>query len=208
LNEFKVYNDVSWDGPSLDCNGCHRNNPQTAYPTVEASVGNSHAWISDWGYEDLHSWVHGFDPLFCRVCHYNTTTEPMTWTRDAMDITYYDDVPIANKSYHVNGAKDVAFDPINPVTFNSTFDVSGIVWDPVDKVCAGTPCHLEQQNPQWGWPYRAGWGSMECNVCHQYDAGGGRERGKQATQTIPEHAAIGEKTCLECHSEHDRIGQR
>ncbi len=168
VTEFKVYSSVGWGDAPLDCNSCHRNNPQTFWPEVQAAVGNSHANVDDWGWENLHSYVHGFDALNCRSCHFSTVTDPMTWTRGAGDITYYDDVPIANKASHANGTKDVAFDTVNPVTLRSTFDLSSMTYDPATKVCYSAPCHLNQENPQWGIPYRYGWGSAECDQCHRY----------------------------------------
>ncbi|UCE60588.1 MAG: hypothetical protein JSU63_02325 [Phycisphaerales bacterium] len=169
VTEFPVYSTVSWSGASLDCNGCHRNPPQTQYPNVYAAVGNSHAAVDDWGYENLHNWNMSFDPLFCRVCHYSTVTDAMTWTRIAGDITLFDDVAIADKRYHVNGAKDVAFDPVNAVTYSSqTFTFESSIYDPADKTCSNVGCHLEQCKPAWGKPYRWGWGSLECDQCHHY----------------------------------------
>jgi Geobacter CxxxxCH...CXXCH motif (GSu_C4xC__C2xCH) len=205
VTELKVYPSISWGDASLDCNGCHRNNPQTSYPEVQAGVGNTHAWISDWGYEDLHAWNMSFDPLICRICHYNTVTDTMTSTRDASDITYFDDVPIANKAYHVNGIKDVAFDPINSVTYNSTYSVAGITYNPETKVCASVPCHLNQENPEWGKPYRTGWGSLECDQCHRYGGPWPPASIKKVSPneiSLSEHESYAGTNCTVCHENH------
>ena len=168
VTETKVYATVSWGGTSLGCNDCHRNPPQTAYPAVQAGVGNTHAWIDNWGYENLHAFNMSFNPLICRSCHYNTVTDSMTWTRNTMDVTTYDDVPIANKAFHVNGTKDVAFDPVNQVTYTNTFSLAATTYDPANKTCSSVPCHLQQKKPQWGKPYRWDFGSIECDQCHRY----------------------------------------
>ncbi len=199
VTESKVYTDIGWGDSGLDCNDCHSDIPRTAWPAVEAGVGNSHSWLNQAGYDNLHSRVHGFDPLFCRVCHYGTVTDPMTWTRDAMGVTTYDNVPIADRSNHVNGSKDVIFDPINEVQFNNSFSVAAITWDPVDNVCNNVACHLQQTSPQWGMPYRVSLTS-ECNQCHQYDSSSGNGPTGQLIDNT--HPAMDDKACLECHQEH------
>ncbi len=210
VTETTAYASVNWGDSALDCNACHRNGPQTTYPDVQAAVGNSHGWLDDYGYEDLHAWSHGYDPLTCRVCHYGTVTAAMTWSRDAAGITSYDDVPIADKSYHVNGVKDVAFDTVNPVVFSSSFDLTGMTYDPVTKVCASTPCHLNQTDPEWGKPYRY-YNSLECDQCHRY--GGpwppGERGGIGATADRVDHSAYVDQDCLDCHGDgpvnHERV---
>ena len=210
VTESKVYTTINWgDGPR-DCNGCHRNNPQTAYPAVQAGVGNSHGWVDDYGYEDLHAWNMGFDPLTCRVCHYATVTAPMSWTRDAADITHFADAPIADKTRHVNGVKDVAFDAADPVVYAGwgtpvTYDLSGMTYDPQTKTCAAAPCHQGQTTPEWGKPYRW-WVDVECDQCHRYGTWppgkfssyprGGRGSGCPGG------------SCRDCHDGHrsDRLG--
>ena len=204
VNEFTVYMTVDWNGGSLDCNGCHRNPPQTVWPAVDASVGNSHAAVDDWGWENLHTYNMASDPLFCRVCHYDTVTDAMTWSRIGGDITIFEDVPIADKRFHVNGVKDVAFDPVNEVTYSTrTFGFGDSTYDPASKTCSNVGCHLEQCRPEWGKPYRLGFGSAECDQCHHY--GGpwpptspcdGRDAADQS-----EHSVYGDGDCLECHTE-------
>ncbi|MFH0980217.1 MAG: cytochrome c3 family protein [Planctomycetota bacterium] len=205
VTESKVYATVSWGGAPVGCNGCHRNNPQTSYPAVQAGVGNSHGWVDDWGYEDLHAWNMSFDPLTCRVCHYQTVTAEMTWTRDSWDITYFDDAPIADKSYHVNGVRNVAFDPVNPVAYDDdTYSLAGVTYDPQTKVCSGVPCHLEQCSPEWGKPYRWWTWSLECDQCHRYGGPWPPDSpcdGKTATRSM-KHGADARGKCLDCHEGH------
>ena len=223
-----VYASIGWNDGPRDCNGCHRNNPQTAWPDVQASVGNTHAWISDWGWEDLHAWNHGLEPIPCRSCHNSTVTEVMTYSRDSWDITYFDDAAIANKVYHVNGVKDVVFDPVNPFVYNSSsgpkeYSLASISYDLDTKVCSDVGCHKNQPNPEWGKPYRWGWGSLECDQCHRYGgpwppvvggpwppaASGSAASGSAATQGIPSsstlsaHQQYSEQGCLDCHQSHE-----
>lgn len=210
----KAYATVNWGDSALGCNACHRNNPQTSFPNVQAGVGNSHGWIDDWGYENFHAWNMSFEPLTCRVCHYNTVRDEMTWTRDAWDITYFDDVPIADKAYHVNGVKDVVFDAVNPVIYRAPYSLAGMTYDPQTKVCSNTPCHLNQTSPEWGKPYRWGWGSLECDQCHRYggpwpptggNASVGEKTGVRASRTTTDHSAIPRQACPECHIGHRMV---
>jgi hypothetical protein len=201
VTESTVYSTVSWGDPPFSCNGCHRNPPQTAAPEVQRAVGNSHASQTDGptGYEDLHTWNHGFDPLQCRTCHYNTVKESTTWTRGAYDVTYFDDVPIANKTFHVNGNKDVAFDTEHGIQYRNAFWLNGASYDPVYKTCSNVSCHKLQPKPQWGKPYPpsgGGWGSFECDQCHHY--GGPWPTYSPASATSEAH--IGNpQNCLDCH---------
>jgi len=210
VTEFKVYSSIGWGDASLDCNGCHRNNPQTSSPwwggDVERGVGNSHGWIDDWGYEDLHAWAHGYDPLMCRTCHFNTVTGLMTWVRDGYDRTTFNSVPIANKSYHVNGIKDVVFDPVNPIVFKSEFDLSSTTYDLETRVCSNVPCHFNQPNPEWGKPYDF-WNTIECDQCHRYagswppvSGGPWPARELQVDIVQSKHPAISEQDCIDCHA--------
>ena len=201
VTTFTVYSSVNWEDPPQDCNSCHRNPPQTSYPGVQAAVGNSHAWIDGWGYENLHAFNMSFDPLMCRTCHYNTVTESTTWSRDGMDITTFGDVPIANKAYHVNGEKDVAFDTVNTVTYNSVFSLDETVYNPGDKTCSSVPCHLNQPKPQWGKPYRWGWGTFECDQCHHY--GGPWPSQGMGMQFSSSHQGDSGQNCSECHEVHN-----
>jgi predicted CxxxxCH...CXXCH cytochrome family protein len=119
-----------------------------------------------------------------------------------MDITTFDDVPIANKSYHVNGEKDVAFDTVNTVTYNSTFSLTEVVYDPGDKTCSSVPCHLNQAKPQWGKPYRWGFGSLECDQCHHY-GGPWPPSQTQFNQASAAHEGESGQSCSVCHEAHN-----
>jgi hypothetical protein len=203
VTESTVYSSVSWDDPPLNCNGCHRNPPQTAYPEVQASVGNSHAAIDEWGYENLHTWNMSFAPLQCRACHYDTVTESTTWTRISGDITIFDDVLIANKGFHVNGNKDVSFDTVNTIPYRTPYSLDATSYNPIDKTCSTVPCHLNQPKPEWGKPYRWGWGSLECDQCHHY---GGPWPAQYSSATILTEGFSSThqgntQNCLACHDD-------
>jgi predicted CxxxxCH...CXXCH cytochrome family protein len=197
VTEAKQYVAMNWDGSSLDCNGCHRNGPQTSVPTVSAGVGQSHGWIDDWGYEDLHAWNMASDPLTCRTCHYNTVTAEQTWSRDSWDITTYDDVVIADRSHHVNGMVDVLFDPVNTVAVrDSVISLAASSYDVNSRTCSSVPCHLEQLTPEWGKPYRW-WETAECDQCHNYTGWFGNER----SMTSPSnHIDVTNHNCIDCHN--------
>ena len=64
--------------------------------------------------------------------------------------------------------KDVSFDTINTVQYNTPYSLVETSYDPINKTCSTVPCHLNQPKPEWGKPYRWGWGSLECDQCHQY----------------------------------------
>lgn len=156
-------------GTLTTCAECHGFPSKTSYPSVEAGVGDSHQWIDDYGYGNLHAFNMGFDALSCRTCHYGTVTEANTWARDSMDVTTYDPVPLASRRLHVNGSPNVVFDTVNPVSYGTvTFNLSGAAYDPVTKTCANAACHLQQTTVTWGSPYRWWLESTECNVCHHF----------------------------------------
>jgi predicted CxxxxCH...CXXCH cytochrome family protein len=197
LDISRTYHDMTWGGSTPDCNGCHRNMPQTAYPQVDAGVGNSHAWIEEWGYEDLHAYNMASDPLTCRTCHYGTVTVPQGWSRDPWDVTTYGDVPIANKMRHVNGVKDVVFDSVNTVAVQEqTFSTAGASYDVATQTCSSLPCHGAQQTPQWGKPYRW-WVTAECDQCHNMTGWFGPGRGGAKAN----HPPVGNARCTDCHTE-------
>jgi hypothetical protein len=154
------------------CNNCHGNPITTDSATVSGGAGDSHQWIGDFGYGNLHAWNMGFEPLQCNTCHYSTVHAISTWTRDLSDITTYDDVAIFNTAMHVNGVKDVAFTPV-PVIYLSFYgtivshDLSTVSFDPVTKTCDSVGCHEFQTPVEWGNPYRW-WNTTECNVCHGF----------------------------------------
>ncbi len=158
---------------SGQCTDCHAFPPTTAYPQVQAGVGDSHQWIDDYGYGNLHAYNMSFDPIPCRTCHYGEITQANTWSRDANAVTTYDPVPLADRTRHVNGQADVAFDTVNPVEYVSawsgttTYWLTGATYDPVRKSCTNVPCHLNQTYVVWGSPYRW-WIDPECDLCHRY----------------------------------------
>jgi len=150
------------------CTECHPFPLTTSYPSVQAGVGDTHQWIDDYGYGNLHAYNMGFDPLSCRTCHYGTITQANTWVRDSMDVTTYDPVPLASRRLHVNGVPNVVFDTVNPVSYGTvTFNLSGTAYDPVTKSCTNAACHLQQTSVTWGSPYRW-WQETECDLCHRY----------------------------------------
>lgn len=161
------------------CTECHPFPLTTSVPAVQASVGDSHQWIDDWGYGNLHAYNMGAAPLQCRACHFATVTEAGTTSRTAMDVTSYGPVPVASHVTHVNGASDVAFDPVNSVPYyRNSYSLAGSIYDPTTKTCSAVPCHVSprvgssgarwQSSPKWGQPYRWSWGSAECDQCHRY----------------------------------------
>jgi predicted CxxxxCH...CXXCH cytochrome family protein len=202
-----------WIGGSLGtaCSDCHQFPPTTAYPQVEAGVGDSHNWIDAYGYSNLHSWNMGYDPLSCRTCHYGEIVQANTWTRVA-DVTYYDPVPLADKTQHVNGQADVRFDDVNPVRYTSswsgtttTYSLASATYDAATKSCSNVGCHKLQTYVVWGSPYR--WDGAECDLCHRY--GTIPPPSAPAPQMLFSAAANGTKNnhpfaskdgCLACHA--------
>jgi predicted CxxxxCH...CXXCH cytochrome family protein len=155
-------------GTFTTCTECHEFPLKTSYPSVQAGVGDSHQWIDDYGYGNLHAYNMGFNPLSCRTCHYGTITQSNTWTRDSMDITTYNSVPLASRRLHVNGTSDVLFNTVNPVSYGTvTFNLSGAAYDPITKSCSNVACHLQQTKVTWGSPYRWWIEPTECDVCHR-----------------------------------------
>ncbi len=221
VTESKVYSNVNWGSSALDCDGCHRNMPQTSDPEVQAGVGNTHSWIDDIGYDNMHSYNMSFDPLICRVCHYGTVTETQTWSRDPVwGIATYGPAAIANKAYHVDGLKEVVIDTVNLVTYsgwsgNNSYSLAQTTYNPVSRTCTNAPCHYYtgpqsssrwQLSPQWGLPYR--WFTNECDVCHRYGGGWpepppGPQGGSGSSQVENEHPTpIYGQPCSDCHTGH------
>jgi predicted CxxxxCH...CXXCH cytochrome family protein len=219
VTETRVYTSVGWTDSDLGCNGCHRNSPQTVWPTVQAAVGDSHAGVSELGYEDLHSYNHGAsEPVPCRTCHVATVVEVMTWVRTEGDVTIFDDAPIADRSYHVNGTNDVVFDSGVSFTPSYTYSLSATTYDPQTRVCSSVPCHKGQPNPQWGLPYRSEFAAPECNQCHRMagswappgeayppDESVQRSTGQGRNVLIArdrDHYGSTGQDCVDCHATH------
>lgn len=168
----RYYQTPTWGGGSLTCSGCHGTPPKTDYYTNAGGSGDSHAWLDDWGYEDLHGWNMGFGwPVSCRTCHNDTVREASPWAYgnfgEWWDVAFYGDIPIDNYSKHINGTADVAFDTATPLIYRNTFLLSAASYDPATKTCSNVSCHREQTTVTWGTPYRW-WDSTECNRCHSY----------------------------------------
>ncbi len=158
------YQSPKWGVDSLGCNGCHGYPITTSYPTVSAGVGDSHAWIDDYGYINLHIWNMSFDPLQCNACHYDTVRDNFTWVRDDYSIQL-GGITIFNTAKHINGTKEVSFTQ-NPVAYGTDYYLTNATFDQNTKTCYNVACHLNQTEVIWGSPYR--WGiTSECNVCHQ-----------------------------------------
>lgn len=173
VTETRVFQTTpAWDGGQITtCTACHEFPLTMSYPSVEAGVGNSHQWIDNYGYGDLHAFNMSFEPLSCRTCHYGEITEANTWVRSGMDVTTYDPVPIASRIVHANGARDVAFDTVNDATYATSggdvkYELDGAGYDRAQKACTNVGCHILQTYVEWGRPYRY-WYGGECDQCHR-----------------------------------------
>lgn len=158
-------------GTFTTCTECHAFPLTASYPTVQAGVGDSHQWIDDYGYGNLHAYNMGYGPISCRTCHYGIITQANTWSQTSMDVTTYNAVPLASRQLHVNGTPDVHFDttsPENPATNGVGAGLSGASYDPAAKSCSNVACHLQQTRVIWGTPYRWWNDSTECNLCHRF----------------------------------------
>jgi predicted CxxxxCH...CXXCH cytochrome family protein len=173
----RYYQTPVWGGESLACSGCHDSPPRTDYYTNAGGSGDSHAWLDDWGYEDLHGWNMGYGwPVRCATCHNDTVREYNTFSYGILgewaDVSFYGDVPVYNYAKHVNGTTDVAFDKVNILPYPTTppelpYDLSAAEYAPSTKTCSNVSCHQQQTTVTWGMPYRW-WDGVECDRCHQY----------------------------------------
>ena len=167
----RMYRDVTWGGAALNCSGCHGNPTQTDYTTNDGGAGDSHAWIDDWGYGNLHTFNHSYQPVSCSFCHNDTVKQVNTYTRTNMDITTLGDVPISNFSKHINGSNDVSFNKQNFFNYSATgkvvsMDLSTATYAPDTKTCSNVACHLTETTVTWGTPYRLY--IDNCDRCHGY----------------------------------------
>ncbi len=168
----RIYKTVTWGSSALGCAGCHGNPTQTTSLTNDGGAGDSHSWIDSQGYQNLHTYNMGGDPVSCKFCHNDTVKQLNSYTTDGMGVRTLSAVPISNFSKHVNGNNDVAFDTQNPFVYKTYYsgDVSrslaGATYAPETKTCSNVSCHREQTVVKWGTPYR--WYYNECNVCHSY----------------------------------------
>lgn len=214
VTETRVFQTTpAWNGGLITtCDACHNFPLTTTYPDVEAGVGQSHQWIDDFGYGNLHAWNMSFDPLSCRTCHYGEIVDANTWTRDINDVTYYDPAALDSRVAHANGERDVVFDTVNSIVYNTSsgpvsYDLSSAVYDPAANSCANVACHLNQTYVEWGSPYR--WQlSGECDLCHRmflplptnslFSGLQGFGQGSGDTHSAENMAG---KTCASCHVE-------
>jgi len=164
------YSQPTWGGNSLTCSGCHNNPPLTAYPANDGGIGDSHQWIDDWGYGNLHMYNHGYEPIGCMYCHNDTTRElNYTWVRTPMDVTTMGDVAIYSYSKHVNGTVDVSFDTVNTFPYRTPYNLLTASYDAPTKTCSNVSCHQNQTSVPWGASYKYYMDmSGECDRCHGF----------------------------------------
>jgi predicted CxxxxCH...CXXCH cytochrome family protein len=172
VSETRLYQVTpAWSGGSITgCSACHAFPLTTAYPGLEAGVGNSHQWVDDYGYGNLPAYNMGYDPISCRTCHYDEITQANTWSRVG-DVTTYDPVLLASRVVHANGQPNVTFDSVNPIVYNTgggpvTYSLTGSAYQPAERACTNVACHQLQSYVQWGTPYR--WWTNECDLCHRF----------------------------------------
>ncbi len=172
LARTRVYRAIGWDDGPRACGDCHGFPPRGESPAVSAGAGESHAFLRDDGYEDLHIFNHGFEPVLCRTCHYDTVQALGTYTRDAMGVTTLDDVAVGGYAHHVNGDIDVVFDVAHGFVYDTSggarsMDLSTAAYDGATRTCTNVACHYEQTAVAFGTPYRPE-SSVECNICHRF----------------------------------------
>jgi predicted CxxxxCH...CXXCH cytochrome family protein len=165
----------SWGttGIFTTCAECHGFPPTTSYPAVQAGVGDSHQWIDDWGYADLHAWNMSYGgagyAVPCATCHYESVNHYSGTGALAVgsdELVVYKMITMKNRSLHVNGTPNVAFDNTYQYPFGgSTMDLTIASYNAQTKTCTTVECHGVQQSVTWGSPYRY-WNSYECDLCH------------------------------------------
>jgi predicted CxxxxCH...CXXCH cytochrome family protein len=130
----------------------------------------------------------------CATCHYSSadhsgggaypqvqnTSPPTYWDGN---IVAYNAAPIKDRTVHLNGRPDVAFDTLNgyryyyPGYYNEQFDLTAATYDAPTKTCSNVSCHYNspevstwQQSPKWGapyGPYSVSGASQQCDLCHR-----------------------------------------
>jgi len=166
------YRTITWGGAPLTCSGCHGNPSQTTYTSNDGGAGDSHSWMDQYGYQNLHTWNMGYAPVSCSYCHNDTVNQLNTYTEDGMGVRTLSNVPISNFSKHVNGSNDVSFDKQNPFVYASGYSgdtpmsLANATYDAGTKNCSNVSCHIQQATVTWGTPYR--WWYDECDRCHGY----------------------------------------
>ena len=181
-------------GTFMSCTECHPFPLTTFYPEVSAGVGDSHQWVdsNNWNWGHAYNMAYGGIP--CATCHYTSvdhfggTGPPTYWTVvNGADVQAYYPVAVKDRSLHVNGAPDVAFDTLNGYRYVASrythqYDLTSATYNAQTKTCTNVTCHSGgpvgqapnkwQQNVKWGTPYRGEGGpvgtEVECDVCHRY----------------------------------------
>lgn len=186
-------------GTPTTCTECHAFPLTIYYPAVSAGVGDSHQWVDENGY----NWGHAYNMLGvggvpCATCHNGSVdhqggvpyppsaTPPTYWTTDSSgnSITAYYPVPIKDRTLHVNGVPDVAFDSVNGYRYydptwgyDDQFDLTSATYNAQTKTCSNVSCHYggtvstRQQSPKWGspyGPYSVSGSSVQCDLCHRF----------------------------------------
>jgi hypothetical protein len=159
----------AWNGGSVsgNCTECHNYPLTTSVPGVRAGVGDSHQWIDDYGYGNLHAYNMSYAPIQCRTCHYGEITAVAATSRNGMDVTTYSPVPLADFTNHVNGRSDVQFETsVSYYGPTKIKDLTVAAYNSSTRSCSNVGCHLSQRYVVWGTPYR--WWTNECDICHRY----------------------------------------
>ena len=182
-------------GAFTTCTECHAFPLTTYYPAVSAMAGDTHQWVDENGWNWGHAYnMIGYGGIPCATCHYRsvdhsgggsyphaqTTNPPTYW---AGNIIAYNPAPIKNRSIHVNGRPDVAFDNVNgyryygPPYYDDQFDLNTATYDAPTKTCSNVSCHYNspvvstwQRSPKWGspyGPYSVSGASQQCDLCHR-----------------------------------------
>ncbi|MDD2922372.1 MAG: cytochrome c3 family protein [Anaerolineales bacterium] len=204
-----------WNTQSISglCTDCHAFPLTTSVPSVQAGVGDSHQWVDDYGYGNLHAYNMSYEPIPCSTCHDGEVSPPpatgIWWSRSGMDVTTYSPLPIVDRTNHVNGMPNVKF-TATPLVYNTfsygavSFDLSLASYDPNQRACGNVGCHLAQNYAVWGAPYR--WWTDECDLCHRYALPtppplGPLTFGAAPTAENMHPVPMNGKSCTACHTD-------
>jgi predicted CxxxxCH...CXXCH cytochrome family protein len=162
----RIYQSPQW-GTQESCDGCHGFPPRTTFEEVEAGVGDSHSWIDDQGFDNLHAWNHGYGPMPCAICHTGTVTDhgENSYEGEGEGWAIYGPIPISGFAEHVNGTADILFTQ-TPYKMKNDQDLTSAEYDTETRSCSSVSCHEDETTIEWGAPYRW-WNMAECNKCHQ-----------------------------------------
>lgn len=181
-NKYRVYATTpNWVGGTLPdnggpegiCDACHQFPLTTSSPDVQTAAVDSHQWIAPDGWGSLHGNSYMTDPIPCRTCHYSTVKEAgaasLVPTASGGLYAVYNAVAIDNRGAHVNGAADVVFDQVDPITFtgfsSTQINVTGTYY-PLQNSCGNVSCHASQTYVVWGAPF-ADDPFERCAFCHR-----------------------------------------